>query len=388
LRGQWLGFGAALLLAVNPMHVWYSQEIRQYILLVVLTTASMMEFCACLDGKRRWWTYGLFTLFALYTQYFAIFILLAQVVLGIAYLVREHNKSFLRGWIFSLLIVVLLFVPWLPIAINQFVNHTISWIGEPGAGQVRDIPLRLILGSGIVALPDLILWFGFAVIIFTFLWVLRRLYKRQIEATRVFTLLIAWSLVPYLAISSVSKFYPLFQFKQFLILLPAFLMLLTAILELFPRWWKYVLYLSFLIIPLASLAYQQITLSKDDWRGLSAHIEANYQPGDVVYTNPAAAALALDLYLDSPIVVKGYPPDYDILTGGWDGQQITPDIVEQELSSLAEGSDRLWLVEFSPEFWDSHGFLPAWIEENAVLLDDMQYGNIRLQLYQFEQSSP
>jgi hypothetical protein len=180
----------------------------------------------------------------------------------------------------------------------------------------------------------------------------------------------------------------LFQFKQFLILLPAFVMLLTAILELFPRWWKYLLYLVFLIIPLASLAYQQITLSKDDWRGLSAHIEANFQPGDVIYTNPAAAELALDLYLDSSIVVQGYPPDYDILTGGWNGQPVTPEIAKQELSALAEVADRLWLIEFFPEFWDSRGLLPAWLDENAILLDDMRYGNIHLQLYQFEHSSP
>lgn len=388
LKGQWLGLGAALLLAVNPMHVWYSQEIRQYMLLVVLTTASTMEFWACLQGKRRWWTYGIFTLLALYTQYFAVFIIFAQVLFGIGWAIWKREKRFLLSWIITLVGVGFLFTSWLPTVINQFLHHTMPWIGEPEAGQIRDVPLRLIFGSGVLVLPDWMRWLGLIGFVCILLWIIWRLYKRQVEKPSVLAFLAIWGIAPYLAISCISFVYPLFQFKQFLILLPPLLMLATAITELFPLWWKYLLYLCLLMIPLFSLIYQQATLSKDDWRGLSAYIEANSQKGDLVYTNPAGASLALDLYLDPLIKVKGYPPDFDILTGGWRGQPLTPENAAQELSALNQISDRLWLVEFFPEFWDKDGLFPAWLADHAELLDDQWFGNIHLRLYQFGQALP
>ncbi|HSB66623.1 MAG TPA: hypothetical protein VLD65_08585, partial [Anaerolineales bacterium] len=38
-----LGIGSAILLAISPFHVWYSQEARQYMLLAVLTTGATIE---------------------------------------------------------------------------------------------------------------------------------------------------------------------------------------------------------------------------------------------------------------------------------------------------------------------------------------------------------
>ena len=58
--GARLGIGAGLLLAISPLHVWYSQEARQYMLLACLTTASTIELWKCLQGRRRWLLLALF----------------------------------------------------------------------------------------------------------------------------------------------------------------------------------------------------------------------------------------------------------------------------------------------------------------------------------------
>jgi hypothetical protein len=262
------------------------------------------------------------------------------------------------------------------------------WIGEPEIGEIRDIPIRLILGSGVLILPDWVRWTGLVVFVCVLVWMFRQLFRKQVEAPGGVIFLCIWGILPYLEISLISIFYPLFQFKQFLILLPPLLLLVTVIAEMLPRWWKYLVYGCLLAIPLLSLSYQQLVLSKDDWRGLSAYIQNNYQAGDEIYTNPAGASLALELYLDPSIKVRGYPPDFDILTGGWRGQPITSEIATQQLASITVDLKRLWLLEFFPEFWDKNALLPAWLEGHAELLSDQQFGNIHLRLYQFEQTSP
>ena len=383
-----LGIGAALLLTINPMHVWYSQEARQYMLLVVLTTASMMAFWDCLQGKRRWLMYGLYTLLSLYTQYFTAFIMLAQALLVIGWAVWRRDKRIVPRWCGTILGFGFLFLPWLPTAVNQFLYHTMPWIGEPAAGEVRDIPLRLILGSGVLGLPGWLRWLGLVGFVILLIWMFWRLYKGRVELPQMLTFLSVWGLLPLVTISLLAVVYPLFQFKQYLILLLPLLMLATVIAGLFPRWWKYLVYLCLLLIPIFSLVYQQATLSKDDWRGLSAYIEANHQAGDIIYTNPAGASLALELYLDSSYLVMGYPPDFAILTGGWRGQTTTAEITAQQLSSIATVSKRLWLVEFFPEFWDTGKLIPAWLEGHAMLLDDQHFGNIHLRLYRIKQTVP
>ena len=58
----WLGeraaFWAALLLALNPFHLWYSQEARMYALLALLSLAVLWAFVRALP-RRRWAAWGL-----------------------------------------------------------------------------------------------------------------------------------------------------------------------------------------------------------------------------------------------------------------------------------------------------------------------------------------
>ena len=384
LGGQLLGLGAGLLLTINPMHVWYSQEARQYMLLAILTTAATFEFWACLQGKQRWFTYGLFVLLSLYTQYFTVFILLSHAFLTVVWTVWGRNKRIFLHWLFVIVGVGLFFLPWLPVALNQFFYHPTPWIDDPAAGDIRDILLRLLFGSGVLILPAWLLWLGLAGVVCSFIWAFWKLFTERVQSLEPVVFLAAWALLPYLAISMVSVFYPIFQFKQFLILLSPILMLAMITMGLFTHRWKNPVYFCLLLIPIFSLVYQQVTLSKDDWRGMSAYIQANLQAGDAIYVNPAGATLVLNLYLDPATPIKGYPPDYEILTGGWKGEPLTADIAAQQLGSMAIQLKRIWFVEFFPEFWDPAGHLPAWLDEHATMLDHQRSGNIQLRLYLLE----
>jgi 4-amino-4-deoxy-L-arabinose transferase-like glycosyltransferase len=83
----WAGVGAALVLAVAPLHIWYSQEGRPYALMVLLIALSYLALVAYVQTGRRGWVpvYALAVLASVYTEYSAIYALLPQGLL-LAYL--------------------------------------------------------------------------------------------------------------------------------------------------------------------------------------------------------------------------------------------------------------------------------------------------------------
>ena len=129
------------------------------------------------------------------------------------------------------------------------------------------------------------------------------------------------------------------------------------------------------------LVSQQVHLTKDDWRGASAFIQAHAAPRDFLYSNPAASSLALSLYGNLHLPSDGYPSNYDIVTGGWEGKILTPEIADTILNSDTTGYQRVWLVEFTPEFWDPEKTIPRWLENHARVIMDQYFGAIHVRLF-------
>jgi len=71
---------AAALTAASPMLVWYSQEARNYELLVLFSALTFMCFAKALEprGERWLWAWALSSALALGTHYFAIFPIAAE----------------------------------------------------------------------------------------------------------------------------------------------------------------------------------------------------------------------------------------------------------------------------------------------------------------------
>lgn len=70
------GLIGAFLLGVSPLHIWYSQEARMYILVAALGIASAFFMLLALrEGKRwQWLAYVLSTALAMNAHYFAVFL--------------------------------------------------------------------------------------------------------------------------------------------------------------------------------------------------------------------------------------------------------------------------------------------------------------------------
>jgi len=142
LRGSRTGLLAAALVAVNPMLLWYSQEARAYALLGLFCALSLL-FCAraLREGTRRdftWW--GVFSALALATHYFAVFPLIAEVLL----LLRRRGRAALSGlWIVGLAAALLA-----PLAYHQMSYGHAEWIGKFSLGhRLGEMAITFVVGE-------------------------------------------------------------------------------------------------------------------------------------------------------------------------------------------------------------------------------------------------
>jgi hypothetical protein len=234
----------------------------------------------------------------------------------------------------------------------------------------------------VLVLPPLLLWLGVSVLVILLVVSFRWVRRQGLEGFWPYLFITSWAFIPFAAITVIGLFYPIFQFKQFLIIVAPLLVWAVWLSKSMPSRLGSLFLAALFVSSSVSLVYQQVTLTKDDWRGASSYIQENFSSGDIVYANPAASSLAFSLYWDKPLPFRGYPPNYDIVSGGWDGIVLTSRIAEQELEAAAQGHSRIWLVELFPQLWDPDQTLPGWLSQHGQLLEDKNFGTIHLRLYQ------
>ncbi len=133
---------AAALLAINPLHVYYSQEIRMYGLVALLSTALLAAAWCVMDQRSRGageqgsqnvsvpphlhafaplLLYVLLTTAALYTQYYAIFLPIGLTLYAL-WRWRRDRRSLLT-WLAAQLAVAVLYLPWVVYAAPKLVLY-------------------------------------------------------------------------------------------------------------------------------------------------------------------------------------------------------------------------------------------------------------------------
>jgi len=125
IKNSKVGLMSAALLAVNYFHIYHSQEVRMYGMLMLFTTLSfygLLRFLKQVD-LRNAILYGVFTGLMLATQFFGLFVLMAQLCILLVYFLQSKKadkKNFVYKALLSGGIMVLLFLP----ALNIFIETT------------------------------------------------------------------------------------------------------------------------------------------------------------------------------------------------------------------------------------------------------------------------
>ncbi len=136
LSGRRVGLAAAFLLAINPLHIYYSQEVRMYALVALWSLLAIgaagrwLGLGRLIRGDTRpagWgWLagYAAAITLALYTQYYAAFLLAGLAAAGgVVLWRRQAAPERILVWLAAQGGVVLLFLPWILYAAPKLVPY-------------------------------------------------------------------------------------------------------------------------------------------------------------------------------------------------------------------------------------------------------------------------
>lgn len=381
-----------LLVSVSPMHIWYSQEARMYILLLFFILLSIQTFVQLLrfiekDIQRPqnflWFLFVIFNILSLYTHYFSVFIILFELIFFIFYVFYKKFtiKKTLFG-IYSFFAIGLAFLPWVRVVLNQVLLHKLNWIDETTFYLIATSINRLIIGPGVIFLPKELSLFVFISFILFIIFGLRRCQKNFPGNHTFIILLILWIIIPTFLISFLSLFFPIFQFKQLIIILvPILATVVFFIMQVFKEKIAILITCCLIGVNFLSSIYQQISLTKDNWKGLTYFIEQNYNSGDVIYFNTSASQLGFTLYQQSHVQILGFPHEYDVIKGGWYKNEINLEDEIDNLKIVKNTYERIWYVQYYPDLWDPEKLIYSWLNNNMIVQFKENFGSILLVLY-------
>jgi uncharacterized membrane protein len=329
-RARQVSLLAAALLAVNPFHVWFSREARNYELVFLLALLMLYLFHLLLKGRTRWTAFVVVSALAYLTHYFTLLLALAQFVYFLLSFRRRYRLF--RRWVLAQTLAFAPLALWLVALFTQDNKSMgIAWIPKPTllTPLLTFWNFALLYGErwlswGVVVLPL------FAI---TLILGFRPRQRRTLLATWLVippfsVLLISWALGRYLYVD-----------RYFITSLPAFVLVLARGIATVPGRPPYRRWLAggtaALLLAASVLSVAQIlwdpALAKADWRYAGALLQANYKEGDRVVLR----------VVEDTVPLHYYAPDVD-----WTFATNRPEA--NPWPEIEEGYRRLWLVWGNP----------------------------------------
>ncbi|GEM_PF-1369657 len=337
--GRRAGLVAALLLAVAPFHVWWSQQIRMYALVALLCALSMWLLLRLVDKRAAtrgtllaWCLVNLAGLYTLY--FFAVLLLLEGMLLGAMALKRRALLAPLLG----LILTPLPLLPWLAyfrqhaIRFAPAATAPLSW-GEFLRASWGELALGI--DTGVQALAPLLV--AMAAITLALLALLLACRSSRGLALWLAVVAAGLPLAAYgITLQRGLFFSPAYQTRYDLPALPALVILLAWGMSRLPR--------PAAIVPLLLFAgaagfgltrLYDARHRTDDYQSLARMVEAYGRPGDAIVFDPD---WNFHLFL---LVYRGSLP--------WEAfplnQRVDAAYAAQQLGRWSEQYRALWLLQ-------------------------------------------
>lgn len=380
---------AALMLAVSPLAIHYSQEARMYMLVALFGTTTAYFYARLTglgptepkasigpwdQGRRLWLAsilpVALSTAATLYTQYFGALVLAA---LNVHFLLNLKNlRAVAPAWLAAQAMAALLYLPWLPVLYEQARVWPAMGTSLPADRLLSDA--LTVLAVGLPSRSDLLSaapMLGLAAL-GALPW------RRPMAVASLPSLLFA---VPMAVLLGLATQRPMYEAKFLMVALPPFCTLAGRAVDALSaspaparRSLLAVLLLLAALQPIpGSLIryYFDPAQARDDYRGIVQRIAAAGRPDDGIILNAPGQQEIFGYYFRGPQAVYPLP------------RSRPPDPVEtrQELERISSAHPRLWMVLWASRQADPTGQIEDWLNRNAYLASDSWYGNVRLLLY-------
>lgn len=438
-----VGLLAGLLLAVSPLAVQYGQEVRMYALAGFLATSSTLQVVRFIErpSLAQGAIYGALAVALIYTHYYGVLVLAVHQLCVWSWIVVRRRREALSPWSAGSLLVVLLYLPWLPNALRQTGYYPGLGTPQPAWALVVDalnvqalgiattrfelraglLPILLLLTLGLVAAARAVPvgvvsepWIGRARTTFPS-WHHRDHHEPGVLPSpwRV-VLLTLWLFLPLAVIVWLSRTRPLYEPRFLVLTLPAWTILVAAGLDSLARTMGRTSARPRGAQAVALAGKRRIgSVQLGTHRDWSRHRElAVLAVGLVALLVPTARSLAaysfdpayarddyrgLVRYVTAneradDAVVLTAPGQAEVFGYYYRGRAPVYPLPQQRplnqpdttarLEALAAIHPRVWLVRWAWVEADPTDFIGRWLDQRARVSDRRTFGTVELRLFQ------
>lgn len=347
-----LGLVAALLLALNPLHIYYSQEARMYSLAALAVALNFLFFIKILkEEKFAKFGYFLTAWLVLLSDYLTYFVFPAQLI----FILSTKYKKLGKEWLISLLAAVLLFWAfWLPVFVEQIkiglgtASSISGWREVVGSFGIKPLALTLVkFIIGRVSFSDKLIYFlSFLPIGLLYAFLIAKGFIASKNDLR--KLLLGWLLISGGLAWGVSSLVPVYSYFRVLFLLIPFLLLVAiGIYSLKGKLFYSFLTPVILLQLLSVLAYLvNPTFQREDWRGTVEFLKNKPLDYQILFESTGSFT-PFDYYSQGKIVSLG-------------GLKVIPALTDQDLVDLKTSlinKDTVYLLDYLVDITDPNRLL-------------------------------
>jgi mannosyltransferase len=391
LASDRVGLLGALLAALSPYLIWYSQELKMYTMIAFLSALSANFLISSLlwNRWRHWIGFVVVTTMNLFCHLLAVLVIPFGMA---AFAVWPHKDRDLvrRGLVgFGFLLI-----PYLPFAVWEVP----LWISPFRTGH-PEVPLSSMLSSILFAfsmnaaprgeiLP--VSLFVFLLLAGLFLYRtgsfgnLRR-YAGASTADQKFwqwvenrwgaIFLGLYLAVPILGIYLISLGIPIFTDRYLMIAIPSFFLLLAVGLAVAGDRVRLLLPVCLLLVALVdvrSLAFQSQIPIKSDFRSATRYVHERAAPEEPF--------LFLIPYIEKTFR-HYYGDDFQGLEAPYTNSGMTDGELSARMEGLTEGHDEIWLISSEADLWDRRGLIFEWLHEHGTLAEHREFARVNVYRY-------
>jgi len=380
---------AALLTAISPFAVYYSQEARMYSQVALAATVSVYTFLRLLEQpdrassslfplQSRWLAlYLAATLAGMYTHFYMFFVMAAQSIYALWH--WRKNRRALVSWIAVQIALAALYLPWVFAQFGHLAGKASRRWEAWGPEGMADVWLKTLVSFSLgetrspntqgLALPMIVVaCAGLVVVLARRRWLPAR-HAAFAAIYLIAPMLIAWAVGPLM---------PHYYERYLLPILPAFAALTAAGIAGLWLARKAIAAGALALVIVAQVpALANLNRSpefdKGNYREIMATIAANAKPDDgLLLLNPEQDVLYAYYGKNNPLPVYWFPP-----AGGWESAQN-----QRQMTKIEKNRQRLWLILFgNARYWDYGNHLQDWLDQHAFRTFHADYVDGALELY-------
>lgn len=358
---------AAMLVAVSPLLVWYSQELRSYSLLSFLFLLMIWATSRFLKKPSFVWCslVSITLILALYTHYVSIVMIFFQVLLVIAY---KPRALVILEWFFGLCVSVIAWVPWLQssAAENFFrfaltEHYVVSFLKTRLGLSMTDHMLFLILLVllGVV----LVVYSCICQLLSKPVWQCR--FKTLVKSKWIFVLVIIVFLVTTVAFVMPRGY----SLKRQLSVFWALALILFAFWAGLQRQRKTLVVVMLVLSAIGSII-NVVAIPKPQWREVSAYLAKHYVEGDVILLEPVYMTIPFDFYNQGALPREGL--SYGVGSIG--------------LETFISQANRVWFVVHQRDN-DPIQSNRSYLDQRLELLETVGFYRLQIRLYEEKDNS-